>query len=123
MSAVIPGQNTIDFARALIPDTPWWAECKISRTERRSDDGMTTRSPYMMTPLEMYRESPYLNSWEISASLVGRLCRRPSLIAVRNLDSTLSWKVASARSYQERLNADSVSFWIAAATSVSSFWE
>ena len=41
---VIPGQNTVDSALAIIDVTPWWAECSTSSMFWRRVGGITIRS-------------------------------------------------------------------------------
>ena len=50
MAVVMPGQNTVVSARAVMDVTPWCAECSASRMCCRSDGGMTVRSLYIITP-------------------------------------------------------------------------
>ena len=55
MAGVIPGQNTVDSAHALMEVTPWWAQCSTLRMCGRRVGGMTILSLYITTPSMVYR--------------------------------------------------------------------
>ena len=57
MAGVMPGQNTVDSARAVMEVTPWCAKCSTVRMCCRSEGGMTIRCLYKMTPSTVYRWS------------------------------------------------------------------
>ena len=55
IAGVIPGQNTDDSARAVIVDTPEWAEWKARKMSVCRFGVITIVSLYIMTPSIVYR--------------------------------------------------------------------
>ena len=57
MAEVMPGQKTVDSARASIEVTPWCAECNTVSMCWRSEGGIMIRSLYIAMPSTVFRWS------------------------------------------------------------------